>query len=70
MTHPHVEATEAILLALYGVDARQNLCVLWYVSYALNLARLRPTCDTARCHTFQKYLQVQTWLKNKKDPVN
>ena len=34
-----------------------------------NLARLPPTRDAARLHDMRTYHQVQTWLREEKDPL-
>lgn len=58
-----VGAIEAVLLSLFGGDTSHNLNVLRYVRFArainnieLNLARLLPTRDAIRYHTFRTYM--------------
>ncbi|CAG9820049.1 unnamed protein product [Phaedon cochleariae] len=72
------EAGEKFLVKMYGGDPeRENLDGLRYkiftksVSNAkFQLARLPPTSDAGRYHSFRTYQQVQTWLGNNKIPAD
>ncbi|CAG9814961.1 unnamed protein product [Phaedon cochleariae] len=69
-------AGEKFLVALYGGnidtdtvdDLRYRIFSNSVAKSRFHLARLPPTRDAARYHSFRTYLQVQTWLGNEKSP--
>jgi hypothetical protein len=71
------EAGEKILIELYGGerssqtlnDLRYKLFTKAAVKSSFNLARLPPTQDAAKLHSFRTYYQVQQWLGYKRNPL-
>lgn len=64
-----MEAGEKFLAKLYGGTNAVNLDDLRYKSFSstvgkpkCQLARLPPTRDAAKYHSFRTYLQVQVWM--------
>lgn len=70
-------AGEKVLSALYTGDIHpdQSLDTLRFTLFAksvskrkVDLARLPPTCDAARYHSYRCFHQIQTWLGNTISP--
>lgn len=71
------KAMEPFLVTLYGAEHTSSLNELRYLRFAqattsnkFNLARLPPTEDAAKHHTWRVYYQVQAWMSIAKDPTN
>lgn len=69
-------AGEKILMNLYGGDKgtlntlRYSAFVKSAVTVKVNLARLPPTTEAAKYHSWRTYHQVQKWLGIDKDPCD